>query len=139
MLLRKPTAFSDAGADQFFGEPEFDTTDRLRATPDGRGVVSIMELSGLVARPELFSSCLMWLLADRFQDLPAVGDLDHPKLVFFFDEAHRLFKDASKEFVASITQTVRLIRSMGVGVYFVTQTPKDVHPDVLGQLGNRVQ
>jgi DNA helicase HerA-like ATPase len=139
VLLRKLIAFSDAGADQFFGEPEFQTTDLLRTTQDSRGVVSIMELPGVVAQPELFSSFLMWLLADLFQDLPEVGDVDKPKLVFFFDEAHLLFKDASKEFLASITQTVRLIRSKGVGVFFVTQTPKDVHPDVLGQLGNRVQ
>ncbi len=139
VLLRKLIAFADAGADQFFGEPEFDTLDLLRTTPDSRGVVSIMELPGVVQQPALFSSFLMWLLADLFQDLPEVGDVDKPKLVFFFDEAHLLFKDASKEFVASITQTVRLIRSKGVGVFFVTQTPKDVHPDVLAQLGNRVQ
>ena len=139
MLLRKLIAFSDAGADQFFGEPEFETLDLLRTTQDSRGVVSIMELPGVVAQPALFSSFLMWLLADLFQDLPEVGDVDKPKLVFFFDEAHLLFKDASKEFISSITQTVRLIRSKGVGVFFVTQTPKDVHPDVLAQLGNRVQ
>jgi uncharacterized protein len=139
VLLRKLIAFSDAGAEQFFGEPEFETTDLLRTTQDSRGVVSIMELPGVVAQPELFSSFLMWILADLFQDLPEVGDVEKPKLVFFFDEAHLLFKDASKEFIASITQTVRLIRSKGVGVFFVTQTPKDVHPDVLGQLGNRIQ
>ena len=98
-----------------------------------------MELPGVVEQPALFSSFLMWLLADLFQDLPEVGDIDKPKLVFFFDEAHLLFKDASKDFITSITQTVRLIRSKGVGVFFVTQTPKDVHPDVLAQLGNRVQ
>jgi len=139
VLLRKLIAFADAGADQFFGEPEFQTTDLLRTAPDQRGVVSIMELPGVVQQPALFSSFLMWLLADLFQDLPEVGDLEKPKLVFFFDEAHLLFKDASKEFLDSITQTVRLIRSKGVGVFFVTQTPKDVHPDVLAQLGNRVQ
>jgi DNA helicase HerA-like ATPase len=139
VLLRKLIAFSDAGADQFFGEPEFQSMDLLRTTPDSRGVVSIMELPGVVAQPELFSSFLMWLLADLFQDLPEVGDVDKPKLVFFFDEAHLLFKDASKEFIGSITQTVRLVRSKGVGVFFVTQTPKDVHPDVLAQLANRVQ
>jgi uncharacterized protein len=139
VLLRKLIAFSDAGADQFFGEPEFQTIDLLRTTQDSRGVVSIMELPGVVEQPALFSSFLMWLLADLFQDLPEVGDVERPKLVFFFDEAHLLFKDASKEFIASITQTVRLIRSKGVGVFFVTQTPKDVHPDVLAQLGNRVQ
>jgi uncharacterized protein len=139
VLLRKLVSFSDAGADDFFGEPEFDTADLLRTTQDSRGVVSIMELPGVVSQPALFSSFLMWLLADLFQDLPEVGDVDRPKLVFFFDEAHLLFKDASKEFLESITQTVRLIRSKGVGVFFVTQTPKDVHPDVLAQLGNRVQ
>jgi DNA helicase HerA-like ATPase len=139
VLLRELVAFSDAGADDFFGEPEFDTADLMRTAPDGRGVASILELPGVVAQPALFSSFLMWLLADLFQDLPEVGDIDKPKLVFFFDEAHLLFRDASKEFLESITQTVRLIRSKGVGVFFVTQTPKDVHPDVLAQLGNRVQ
>jgi uncharacterized protein len=139
VLLRELVAFSDAGADDFFGEPEFDTADLMRTAVDGRGVASIMELPGVVSQPALFSSFLMWLLADLFQDLPEVGDVDKPKLVFFFDEAHLLFKDASKDFLASITQTVRLIRSKGVGVFFVTQTPKDVHPDVLAQLGNRVQ
>jgi DNA helicase HerA-like ATPase len=139
VLLRELVAFSDVGADDFFGEPEFDTADLMRTAPDGRGVASILELPGVVAQPALFSSFLMWLLADLFQDLPEVGDIDKPKLVFFFDEAHLLFRDASKEFLESITQTVRLIRSKGVGVFFVTQTPKDVHPDVLAQLGNRVQ
>lgn len=139
VLLRELIAFSDAGAEDFFGEPEFASADLLRTTPDGKGVVSILELPGVVQQPALFSSFLMWLLADLFQDLPEVGDPDKPKLCFFFDEAHLLFKDASKSFLESITQTVRLIRSKGVGVFFVTQTPKDVHPDVLAQLGNRVQ
>ncbi|WP_027342862.1 helicase HerA-like domain-containing protein [Hamadaea tsunoensis] len=139
VLLRELIAFADAGAEDFFGEPEFNSQDLLRTTPDGRGVVSILELPGVVQQPALFSSFLMWLLADLFQDLPEVGDPDKPKLCFFFDEAHLLFKDASKQFLESITQTVRLIRSKGVGVYFVTQTPKDVHPDVLAQLGNRIQ
>lgn len=139
VLLRELISFSDAGADAFFGEPEFATTDLLRNAPDGRGMVTILELPGVVAQPALFSSFLMWLLADLYQELPEVGDPDKPKLVFFFDEAHLLFKDASKAFLESITQTVRLIRSKGVGVFFVTQTPKDVHADVLAQLGNRVQ
>ncbi|MEV6526154.1 helicase HerA-like domain-containing protein [Longispora sp. NPDC051575] len=139
VLLRELIGFADKGADQFFGEPEFLTTDLLRTAPDGRGLVSIMELPGVVAQPALFSTFLMWLLADLFNDLPEVGDLDKPKLVFFFDEAHLLFKDASKAFQESITQTVRLIRSKGVGIFFVTQTPKDVPGDVLAQLGNRVQ
>ena len=102
-------------------------------------MVTILELPAVQDQPALFSTFLMWLLADLFQELPEVGDLDKPKLVFFFDEAHLLFKDASKAFLESITQTVRLIRSKGVGVFFVTQTPKDVPADVLAQLGNRVQ
>ncbi|WP_254549633.1 helicase HerA-like domain-containing protein [Catellatospora tritici] len=139
VLLRELIGFSDAGADAFFGEPQFDTPDLLRVAPDGRGMVTILELPGVVAQPALFSSFLMWLLAELYEELPEVGDPDKPKLVFFFDEAHLLFKDASKAFLESITQTVRLIRSKGVGVFFVTQTPKDVHADVLAQLGNRVQ
>jgi DNA helicase HerA-like ATPase len=139
VLLRNLVAFSDAGADAFFGEPEFDINDMLRLTGDGKGVVTLLELPGVVQQPALFSSFLMWMLAELYQTLPEVGDLDKPKLVFFFDEAHLLFRDASKQFLESITQTVRLIRSKGVGVFFVTQTPKDVHADVLAQLGNRVQ
>ncbi len=139
VLLRDLIALEDQGADVFFGEPEFDTNDLLRTTPDGKGVVSVMELHGLQDRPAVFSTFLMWLLADLFHDLPEVGDLDKPKLVFFFDEAHLLFDDASKGFLDEVAQTVRLIRSKGVGVFFVTQTPKDVPADVLAQLGNRIQ
>lgn len=139
VILRELIAFADQGADVFFGEPEIDTAEFLRTTPDGRGVVSLLEVPGVADRPALFSTFLMWLLADLFNDLPEVGDLDRPKLVFFFDEAHLLFRDASKEFLAAITQTVRLIRSKGVGIVFVTQTPKDVPSDVLAQLGSRVQ
>ncbi|WP_250574130.1 helicase HerA-like domain-containing protein [Nonomuraea sediminis] len=139
VILRSLTNLSAEGADQFFGEPEFDTADLMRVAPDGRGVVSVLELPAVQDRPTLFSTFLMWLLADLFHDLPEVGDADKPKLVFFFDEAHLLFTDASKEFLRSITQTVRLIRSKGVGVFFVTQTPKDVPADVLAQLGARVQ
>ncbi|MEV4162544.1 helicase HerA-like domain-containing protein [Nonomuraea dietziae] len=139
VILRALTNLSAEGADRFFGEPEFDTHDLLRVTPDGRGVVSILELPSVQDRPLLFSTFLMWLLADLFSDLPEVGDPDKPKLVFFFDEAHLLFTDASKPFLRSITQTVRLIRSKGIGVFFVTQTPKDVPADVLAQLGARVQ
>ncbi len=139
VILRELVAFADQGADAFFGEPEVDTADFLRLAPDGTGVVSLLEVPGVQDKPALFSTFLMWLLADLFNDLPEVGDLDKPKLVFFFDEAHLLFKDASKDFLASITQTVRLIRSKGVGIFFVTQTPKDVPSDVLAQLGSRVQ
>ncbi|MET8136490.1 helicase HerA-like domain-containing protein [Streptomyces sp. NPDC005251] len=139
VILRSLTAFEAQGMSPFFGEPEFDTSELTRTAPDGRGVVSVLELPAVQDRPQLFSTFLMWLLADLFHDLPEVGDADKPKLVLFFDEAHLLFSDASKAFLDSITQTVRLIRSKGVGVFFVTQTPKDVPGDVLAQLGNRVQ
>ncbi|MFT4220478.1 MAG: DUF853 family protein [Microbacterium sp.] len=139
VILRELITFADAGADVFFGEPEFEVADFLRTAPDGRGIVSLLEVPGVADKPALFSTFLMYLLAELFELLPEVGDLDKPKLVFFFDEAHLLFKDASKDFLAAITQTVRLIRSKGVGVFFVTQTPKDVPGDVLAQLGSRVQ
>ncbi|MEV8624815.1 helicase HerA-like domain-containing protein [Streptomyces sp. NBC_01268] len=139
VILRTITAFEQQGAGGFFGEPEFDTGEFLRTAADGRGVVSVLELAAVQDKPQLFSTFLMWLLADLYGDLPEVGDVDKPKLVFFFDEAHLLFSGASKAFLESITQTVRLIRSKGVGVFFVTQTPKDVPADVLAQLGNRVQ
>jgi hypothetical protein len=139
VILRNLITFEDQGADQFFGEPEFDTRDLLRTTTDGKGIVSCLELPQVQDRPQLFSTFLMWLLADLFHDLPEEGDLDKPKLVFFFDEVHLLFDDASKAFVDAIQQTVRLVRSKGVGVFFVTQSPKDVPSDVLAQLGNRVQ
>ncbi|HJV14564.1 MAG TPA: helicase HerA-like domain-containing protein [Propionibacteriaceae bacterium] len=149
VILRTLINFADQGADAFFGEPEFDTADLLRVTRDGpasgasnpktRGVVSLLELPNLIDRPAVFSTFLMWLLADLFHELPEVGDIDKPKLVFFFDEAHLLFDDASKAFLDAIAQTVRLIRSKGVGIFFVTQTPKDVPDDVLAQLGSRVQ
>ncbi|TFB97572.1 helicase HerA-like domain-containing protein [Cryobacterium sp. HLT2-28] len=139
VILRELITFADQGADVFFGEPEIDTAEFLRRTPDGRGIISLLEVPGVADKPALFSTFLMWLLADLFNDLPEVGDLDKPKLVFFFDEAHLLFTGASKDFLASITQTVRLIRSKGVGIFFVTQTPKDVPSDVLAQLGSRVQ
>ena len=139
VILRTLITFSAQGADLFFGEPEFDTADLLRVTRDGQGVISLLELPNLVERPAVFSTFLMWLLADLFHELPEVGDIDKPKLVFFFDEAHLLFADASKAFLDAIAQTVRLIRSKGVGIFFVTQTPKDVPDDVLAQLGSRVQ
>jgi hypothetical protein len=139
VILRELIIFADQGADVFFGEPEIDTAEFLRTTADGRGIISLLEVPGVQDKPALYSTFLMWLLADLFNDLPEVGDLDKPKLVFFFDEAHLLFRDASKDFLAQITQTVRLIRSKGVGIFFVTQTPKDVPGDVLAQLGSRVQ
>ncbi|HET8988213.1 MAG TPA: helicase HerA-like domain-containing protein [Humibacillus sp.] len=139
VILRNLITFEDQGAGDFFGEPEFDTRDLLRLAPDGKGIISCLELPQVQDRPQLFSTFLMWLLADLFHDLPEEGDLDKPKLVFFFDEAHLLFNDASKAFLQAIEQTVRLIRSKGIGVFFVTQSPKDVPPGVLAQLGNREQ
>lgn len=139
VILRELVAFEAQGADVFFGEPEFETKEFLRTAEDGRGIVSLLELPNLQDRPALFSTFLMWLLADLFHDLPEEGDLDKPKLVFFFDEAHLLFNDASDDFLDQVAQTVRLIRSKGVGVFFVTQSPTDVPDEVLGQLGSRVQ
>ena len=139
VLLRSVTELANQGGDEFFGEPELDIDDLLRTTPDGRGVISCLELAAVQDEPKLFSTFLMWLLAELFQELPEVGDLDKPKLVFFFDEAHLLFDDASPEFLDQVAHTVRLIRSKGVGVFFVTQLPDDVPDEVLAQLGSRVQ
>jgi DNA helicase HerA-like ATPase len=139
VLLRTLVGLEDGGGTEYFGEPAFDVTDLLRVAEDGRGVISCLELPGVQDKPELFSTALMGLLAELFETLPEAGDLPKPKLVFFFDEAHLLFDGATKAFVDSVEQTVRLIRSKGVGVFFVTQTPKDLPADVLGQLGNRVQ
>jgi uncharacterized protein len=122
VILRSLTAFEAQGMADFFGEPEFDTADLLRTAPDGRGIVSVLELPAVQDKPLLFSTFLMWLLADLFHDLPEIGDADRPRLVFFFDEAHLLFDDASKAFLDSITQTVRLIRSKGVGVFLASDT-----------------
>ncbi len=139
VILRELIGFADQGADVFFGQPEIKTSDFLRTTSDGKGIVSLLEVPSVQDKPALFSTFLMYLLSQLFKQLPEVGDTDKPKLVFFFDEAHLLFKDASKDFLESVAQTVRLIRSKGVGVFFVTQTPKDVPTDVLAQLGSRVQ
>ncbi|WP_159541285.1 helicase HerA-like domain-containing protein [Aeromicrobium sp. 9AM] len=139
VILRELIAFADEGADQFFGQPEIVVSDFLRTAPDGRGIVSLLEVPGVQDKPALFSTFLMYLLKQLFTELPEVGDADKPRLVFFFDEAHLLFADASDDFLETITQTVRLIRSKGVGIFFVTQTPKDVPSDVLAQLGSRVQ
>jgi DNA helicase HerA-like ATPase len=139
VILRDLITLENEGGDVFFGEPEFETSDLLRTAQDGRGLINSIELAAIQDKPRLFSTFLMWLLADLFHELPEVGDMDKPKLVFFFDEAHLLFTDASKAFLEAVTQTVRLIRSKGVGIFFVTQNPGDVPDAVLGQLGNRVQ
>ena len=126
------------GAERFFGEPMLDIAD-LMQTADGRGVVNILAADRLLNSPKLYSTFLLWLLSELFEQLPEVGDPDKPKIVFFFDEAHLLFDDAPKALLDKIEQVVRLIRSKGVGVYFVTQNPLDIPETVLGQLGNRVQ
>jgi DNA helicase HerA-like ATPase len=139
VLLRKIGELGDQGAEAFFGEPELAVADLLRSTAEGQGVVSCLELAAVADKPRLFSTFLMWLLAELYEELPEVGDLDKPKLVFFFDEAHLLFDDASEAFLDQVAQTVRLIRSKGVGVFFITQLPDDVPEEILSQLGNRVQ
>jgi len=139
VILRAVTNLDAQGGDRFFGEPELDVDDLLRIAPDGRGIITLFAASGLQTNPVLFSTFLMWLLAELFEQLPEVGDLDKPKLVFLFDEAHLLFADASKAFLQAVQQTVKLIRSKGVGVFFCTQMPTDVPGAVLSQLGARIQ
>ena len=126
------------GADKFFGEPSFDIYDLLQCE-QGKGVMNVLAADKLMMNPKLYSTFLLWLLSDLYAQLPEVGDLDYPKLVFFFDEAHTLFDDTPKALVDKIEQVVRLIRSKGVGVYFVTQNPCDIPDSIAGQLGNRVQ
>jgi len=128
----------EQGGDQFFGEPMLDIADFMQ-TVDGQGVVNILAADKLMNAPRLYATFLLWMLSELFENLPEVGDLDKPKLVFFFDEAHLLFKDAPAALVERIELVVRLVRSKGVGVYFVTQNPLDIPDTVLGQLGNRVQ
>ena len=139
VLLRSIVVLEQEGADVFFGEPEFEVHDLLRTSADGQGIVSILELSDVMDQPRLFSTFMLWMLAQLYEGLPEVGDLPKPKLCFFFDEAHLLFDDASEPLMEQIERTARLIRSKGVGVYFVTQVPGDVPASVLAQLGNRVQ
>jgi hypothetical protein len=139
VLLRKLVELEDGGGTEFFGEPQLEIADVLRVAPDGRGVITCLELAAVQDRPRLFSTVLMWLVAELFEQLPEVGDLDQPKLVFFFDEAHLLFDEATKGFLESVERTVRMIRSKGVGVFFITQAPTDVPSSVLGQLGARAQ
>ena len=139
VILRALTALESQGGGQFFGAPGFDTAELMRQDSAGRGIISLLGVGDISSRPALVSAVIMFLLANLFSTLPEVGDAPRPKLVFFFDEAHLLFADATKEFERQVVQTVRLIRSKGVGVVFVTQTPKDIPSDVLAQLGSRVQ
>ncbi|MCU1629274.1 MAG: protein of unknown function hydrolase [Pseudonocardia sp.] len=138
VILRALVNLEAQGGEDFFGEPEFEPADLLRQV-DGKGVITLLELADQAANPKLFSTFLMWLLAELYEDLPEAGDLDKPKLVFFFDEAHLLFTDASKAFLSRIEQTVKLVRSKGVGVFFCTQLPTDIPNAVLSQLGARIQ
>lgn len=139
VILRALINLQAEGADTFFGEPELNPRDLMRVDAQGRGIITLLELGDQATRPVMFSTFLMWVLADLFTFLPEVGDLDKPKLVFFFDEAHLLFTDASKAFLMQVEQTVKLIRSKGVGVFFCTQLPTDLPNDVLSQLGARIQ
>ncbi|MFC7552538.1 helicase HerA-like domain-containing protein [Pseudoroseomonas wenyumeiae] len=138
-IQRRLLVLEQQGAEHFFGEPALALDDLMLLTPDGRGAVNVLAADKLVQSPRLYATFLLWMLSELFEELPEVGDLDKPKLVFFFDEAHLLFKDAPKPLLDKVEQVVRLIRSKGVGVYFVTQNPLDVPAAVLGQLGNRVQ
>jgi uncharacterized protein len=138
-IQRQLLVLENQGADKFFCEPALQLKDFLRADRDGRGFINILAADKLMENPRLYATFLLWLLSELFQELPEVGDLEKPKLVFFFDEAHLLFTDAPKALLERIEQVVRLIRSKGVGVYFVTQNPLDVPDKVLAQLGNRVQ
>lgn len=138
-ILRKLIALEEQGGAHFFGEPALDITDWMRTSEDGRGYINILHSAELFHKPAMYSTFLLWMLSELFESLPEAGDLSRPKLVFFFDEAHLLFEDAPKVLLQKIEQVVRLIRSKGVGIYFVTQNPMDLPQDVLGQMGNRVQ
>jgi len=138
-IQRQLLVLENQGALNLFGEPALELNDLMRTTTDGRGVVSVLASDKLMQSPRLYATFLLWLLSELFEDLPEVGDPDKPKLVFFFDEAHLLFRDAPKALLAKVEQVARLIRSKGVGVFFITQNPDDVPDLILGQLGNRIQ
>ncbi|MDO8352333.1 MAG: DUF853 domain-containing protein [Aestuariivirga sp.] len=138
-IQRRLVVIEEQGGDKFFGEPALDIKDLMRTTRDGRGYMNILAADRLMSSPQLYATFLLWLLSELFEEMPEVGDPEKPKLVFFFDEAHLLFDDAPPGLVQKVQQTVKLIRSKGVGVYFVTQNPLDVPDNVLEQMGNRVQ
>ena len=138
-IQRKLLMLDQQGGETFFGEPALELSDLMLLTPDGRGAVNVLAADKLIHSPRLYATFLLWLLSELFEELPEVGDLEKPRLVFFFDEAHLLFRDAPKALVEKVEQVVRLIRSKGVGIYFVTQNPLDLPQTVLAQLGNRVQ
>ena len=138
-IQRRLLVLEQQGAENFFGEPALELTDMMRTASDGKGMINILNAVKLINSPRLFSTFLLWLLSELFEELPEIGDPEKPRLVFFFDEAHLLFNDAPKALIEKVEQVVRLIRSKGVGVYFVTQNPLDIPDTVLAQLGNRVQ
>ena len=138
-IQRRLLVLENQGGTKLFGEPALALSDLMRTDTDGRGMINILASDQLMGAPKLYATFLLWLLSELFEELPEVGDSDKPKLVFFFDEAHLLFDDAPKALVDKVEQVARLIRSKGVGVYFITQNPADVPEDILGQLGNRVQ
>jgi DNA helicase HerA-like ATPase len=138
-IQRRLLVLDEQGAEHFFGEPALELTDILRLDLSGRGVINVLAADRLIRSPRLYATFLLWLLSELFEDLPEVGDPDKPRLVFFFDEAHLLFDNAPRALISQVEQVVRLVRSKGVGVFFVTQNPLDVPETVLGQLGNRIQ
>ena len=138
-IQRALLQWESQGADKFFGEPSFDIYDLMQADASGKGIMNVLAADKLMMQPKLYSTFLLWLLSELYSTLPEVGDLPMPKLVFFFDEAHMLFNDTSKALLEKIEQVIRLIRSKGVGIYFITQSPTDIPENILGQLGNRVQ
>ncbi|WP_130836300.1 helicase HerA-like domain-containing protein [Lachnoclostridium sp. Marseille-P6806] len=138
-IMRAVTRLEMDGGDRFFGEPALSITDWFALGADGRGMIHVLDSESLISSPALYATFLLWMLSELFETLPEVGDLDKPKMVFFFDEAHLLFHDASKELLQKIIQVVKLIRSKGVGIYFATQNPRDIPDDVLAQLGNRIE
>ena len=138
-IQRRLLVLEQQGAKNFFGEPALELKDLMRTNTDGKGYINLFAADELMQNPRLYSTFLLWLLSELFEELPEVGDPDKPKMVFFFDEAHLLFNDAPKALIQKVEQVVRLIRSKGIGVYFVTQNPIDVPDEVLGQLGNRIQ
>ncbi len=138
-IQRALLTLENQGGDRFFGEPALELSDFMRVDTAGRGAINLLAADKLMTSPRTYATFLLWLMSELFEQLPEVGDLEKPKLVFFFDEAHLLFDDAPKPLLDKVTQVVRLIRSKGVGIYFVTQNPQDVPEMVLAQLGNRVQ
>ncbi|HVY55471.1 MAG TPA: helicase HerA-like domain-containing protein, partial [Thermodesulfobacteriota bacterium] len=138
-IQRSLVSLENEGGDVFFGEPALDLNDFLRTGPDGRGVVNVLAADGLIRSPAIYATFLLWLLSELFERLPEIGDPEKPKLVFFFDEAHLLFDNAPKALIDKVEQVARLIRSKGIGVYFITQSPLDIPEIILGQLGNKVQ